>query len=198
MHMLQKFTKRGKVRRMPLPWKEFVTKPWFMGRAHHDELLEREIEQGVLDPKDIVCRDYLSNWTWSDVTPCSFEDLMLMDATYMGIPPLYELKNDKSGDHFSSILSLRSAKLSHFLQEVPTFHGIKHFIPVRYEDVVLGGTAGLVLEVERITGVKAKCDPYAPQNRTAKLHDKEYVKWMNKHVDWEAEALLGYKRQSII
>jgi hypothetical protein len=57
----------------------------------------------------------------------------------------------------------------------------------------LRGTAGLLSQLEEVTGLKAKCEPFKGTGVVKhKGVDPEYTKWMNKFVDWDVEGLIGY------
>jgi len=51
----------------------------------------------------------------------------------------------------------------------------------------------LIQHISEITGVEPKCNPSLPQNRETRPLTNSYIRWMTKYMDWEAEALVGYK-----
>jgi len=113
---------------------------------------------------------------------------------------MYELHKDRSGVAYSNILELRRDKMIHWLNEVPRMTGVQYFLPIRYEDAVVHGIASVLIEpLEKALGMKAKCTP-SPPNEGGLVHKElttsspEYRKWLDDHVDWEAEALGGYTR----
>lgn len=54
-------------------------------------------------------------------------------------------------------------------------------------------------KIEQATGVKRdpeRCQVYKPQNRRKRPIDPKFFDYMIEHIDWEAEALIGYKLPS--
>lgn len=175
-----------------LNWREFVTKPWRGPRRLNDNFLLKNAGglENVIEQVQSTC---LANYTWSEVIPCSMDDTVLIEgyARYM-----YELNHDGSGMAYSSIVDLRRDKILNFLS-VADMKGVKSFHPFRYEELNRGGTSTLIKALEEATGKKAKCNPYPGTGMVKhKKVPKAQIDWMNKNVDWETEALVGYtKRQ---
>jgi len=96
----------------------------------------------------------------------------------------------------ASLLELRRDKIYNFLS-VAKFQGVKHFEAVRYEDMVQNGTSSLVFRLEKALGVSAHCQPTEPRPLLNRLLTDHYLEWMYEHVDWDAEDLLGYNKQTI-
>jgi len=159
-----------------LDWKSFVTKPYTMPRYGKD--LEA-------DP-NVGCGAEMDDYTWNEVIPCH-QDKYNDEEEY----PIYELNHDKSGMPYSSVVQLRAAKIKNFL-EVEKFERVKFFRGVQYEQMVTGGTASLIQELEEATGVKAQCEPFEAASLRTRPLDADYVEWMKQFLDWETEALVGY------
>jgi hypothetical protein len=167
-----------------MEWKDFVTKPWVGPRGPADKIkMQKSKEEG--NPI-LTC---LAGYKFDEVVPCSMEDSISNDgySNYM-----YELMHDGSHRAYGSIIDLRREKILNFLQ-IPKFHGVRAFFPERYEALNLRGTAGLLAQLEEVTGLKAKCEPFKGTGVvTHKGVDPEYTKWMNKFVDWDVEGMIGY------
>ena len=180
-----------------LPWKEFVSKPWIGPRGPADQAKiemarknAKNAEDEALHLNQWVC---LGNYTFNEVVPCSPEDSVKNEgfANYM-----YELRHDKSGLPYESIIKLRSAKVRNFM-EVPNFHGVEAFLPERYEALAKHGTADLLKQVEEISGLKAQCKPVEGSGEVKhKSVPHDFMEWMNEHHDWDAEAMVGYYKRS--
>jgi hypothetical protein len=83
--------------------------------------------------------------------------------------------------------------------ETSTYANVHGFWHYQYESLLKTGTRELVEKIERATGLKRhpeKCKIYDPQNRRKREMPQEYVDYMVDHVDWEAEALVGYKKDN--
>lgn len=166
-----------------LDWKEFVTKPWTMPREGHDLL--------VTDKNSAICAE---QFKYHEVRQCVYHSVpteYFHNHHFAEQIPMYEMRRDGSGEPFSNILELRATKIREFLT-YDQFPFVEKLITAQYEKLVSEGTASLLAEIEKIVGVKARCDPSPPQNRTVRPVDPEYLKYMNAHVDWEAERLIGY------
>ena len=167
-------------------WKDFVSKPWVGPRGPADKAkMQKAKEEG----KVIEYASCLAGYKFDEVVPCSVEDSVANEgySNYM-----YELMHDGSHRAYGSIIDLRREKILNFL-EVPKFHGVHAFFPERYEALNLRGTAGLLAQLEELTGLKAKCEPIKGTGVVKhKNVDPEYTKWMNKFVDWDVEGMIGY------
>lgn len=165
-----------------LPWLEFVTKPWAGKRGPHDDNITRI--PGMKE--NVTC---FSQFSFAEVVPCSREDSpkIVGHADYK-----YELMRDLSERAYSSIVDLRKDKIENHLSTA-TFDATQEFHPFRYEDVEANGTELLLSLLEKATGIERKCEASEP--RGAVKHKEvpdEYLKWMNKYVDWDVEAQAGY------
>ena len=188
----------------PLDWYTFVTKPWIGLRGPMDYNISQHMA-GY--PMHAQCID---DYNWVDVAPCSTEDSKPMVIGLGGYK--YEYQHDGSERGFSSITDLRREKVLNHLS-VKDFRGTKAFFNYRFEDLNMNGTAALLRSVEEATGLQAKCNAtlgkadsyYRGRRRRRELaekkivhHDKlsnEFVKWVDKYVDWEVESLIGYSKR---
>jgi len=160
-----------------------------MDRGHGDkELLQSGSQENA------TC---MHRFRFNEVVPCTKLDRNnLYNGTYQGktVGVVYELKHDGSGRPYKSILDLRRDKIKNFLG-VQQFDGVAAYLPVQYEYMVAKGTSDLISEIEKITGLKAHCKRAPPRTWAPKDLDAEFVEWMNDHVDWEVEKLVGYSRR---
>lgn len=174
---------------MNLPWLQFVTKPW-VGNSYTRGAVDKNITK--LGQKDeVTC---MEGYSYKEIIPCSFDDPLHQKREGYG-DYKYELMHDMSERAYSSIVDLRSAKITNHLA-VSKFEGARAFYPFRYEDLSANGTDVLLNLIESATGFKRKCEAVEPKGASKhKEVPKEYVKWMNQFVDWEVEALVGYSRR---
>jgi hypothetical protein len=176
-------------RHIKLKWHDFVTKPWIGPRGPADKVKMAKAKAKGYHIEESGC---LYNYTFDEVIPCSPEDSHEIDgySAYM-----YELNHDLSNRAYASITELRAAKILNFLQ-VPKFHGVKAFFPKRYEEFLLRGTEDLLKELEEVTGLTANCKPSKGKGKVKhKKVEKEFMKWMNKNHDWNAEGMIGYVKR---
>ncbi|KAL7555236.1 hypothetical protein ACHAWF_019037 [Thalassiosira exigua] len=158
-----------------LEWKAFVTKPWIGQRPKR-----------ATNEKESRC---MSGYSPEELVPCRREDSYVRNGHGNN---MYELDHFKSGRAYGSIIELRTAKILNFLQ-VSEYHGVRAFLPERYEQLSLRGTASLLKQVEGITGLKARCEPYKGSGLVRhKDLDPKYVEWMNRYHAWDVEAMIGY------
>jgi hypothetical protein len=165
-----------------LPWQEFVTKPWIMNRTDEDNAIETTFRKSGQ-----LCQEYFQP---GRVVPCvELEPSVVND---LPVHALYELRNDGSGKPYDSILELRRDKIRNFL-DIQNFVGVQGFHAVRYEQLVEEGTASLIEKLEKALNTQARCQPHPPGNLSARTLSSDYLEWMEQHVDWETEALVGYE-----
>ena len=187
-----------------MPCKEFVTKPWVGRRGPIDKKLAEK--QSAIE--SLECLD---NYHFVDAAPCSKDDSPIL----RGLGEYkYEYKNDGSEQGFNSILDLRRDKIINHMS-VANFRGTRAFFPYRFEELKANGTAALLRDLEKATGLKAKCDIIYGKDKNSKGHilpapsirhrqlepkvitkkkilSKEYIEYMNRFVDWDVEKLVGY------
>merc|ERR1712127_227152 len=70
------------------------------------------------------------------------------ESDYSGHKPIYELKQDGSGEPFASILEMRAAKIKNFLS-LKDWDWVQDSIPVRYEKLLSEGTDFLISQIEK-------------------------------------------------
>lgn len=184
-------------------WYTFVTTPWTTQRAASDEKYANR-------PDEPLCQQ---QYSYKEVVPCernpapneyltdkplrrSIRESRRHRKGMVQDVPIYELKRDGSGEPYASIVDLRADKIRNHVLEVRDFAFVEDVVVVRYEDLLQQGTASLLQSITDITGTPPHCDATPPQpDRPQRPIDPEFKKWMNEHVDWEAEAIVGYKKQ---
>jgi hypothetical protein len=119
-----------------LTWHEFVTKKWDMPKRGRDLLLL---------PAETSCQ---VGFQPHQVNPCLEYANMLIGNSSMSVRPLYEMRNDGSGQPYDNILQLRSDKIKNFLS-IQHFDRVTGFAAVRLEDLVEQGTASLLKHIEQ-------------------------------------------------
>ncbi|KAL7517239.1 hypothetical protein ACHAWX_002174 [Stephanocyclus meneghinianus] len=174
---------------MDLPWLRFVTKPW-VGNSYQRGEVDRNITR-TGQKWNVTC---LEKYSFVDIIPCSPNDtLHVYNEGYGDFK--YELMHDGSERPYPSIVNLRKDKIENHLL-VSKLDGTRAYYPFRYEDLYANGTEVLLNLVERATGYKRKCNAVAPMGKTDhKIVPGDYVNWMNRFVDWDVEALIGYSKR---
>jgi hypothetical protein len=170
-----------------LSWLSFVTKPWMGKRGPYDN----NISQTPGMKENVTC---FSQFRFVDVIPCSREDSPKLagHADYK-----YELFHDGSERAYSSIIDLRRAKIENHLS-TSSFNATREFYPFRYEDLESNGTEKLLSLLEAATGFERKCNASVPTGEVRhKEVPKEFMDWMNKFVDWDMEARIGYYQRDM-
>eukprot|EP00586_Coscinodiscus_wailesii_P014063 CAMPEP_0172505320 /NCGR_PEP_ID=MMETSP1066-20121228/185476_1 /TAXON_ID=671091 /ORGANISM="Coscinodiscus wailesii, Strain CCMP2513" /LENGTH=208 /DNA_ID=CAMNT_0013281885 /DNA_START=65 /DNA_END=687 /DNA_ORIENTATION=- len=91
-----------------LDWKKFVNKPWTMPRVGSD--------LNIPKTEGLICQE---KFRYNEVVSCIKHPLpdehYTWNTTYSERYPLYELKNDGSGQPYESIVDLRRDKILNFL-----------------------------------------------------------------------------------
>jgi hypothetical protein len=171
---------------MFMHWSEFLTKPWTTERIGLD--LE------ITDDNAPCQMDFRFN----EIVSCNYEPLphaaYKHKLRYSEHQPIYELRQDGSGLPFSNIMEMRAAKIRNFL-EVKDYVGVADLWTAQYEYLLAKGTKGMLDKISEWTGVPYKCDPFPPQNRRKRKLSKRFAKYVNEHLDWTAEGLIGYTQE---
>jgi hypothetical protein len=184
---------------LDLPWEEFVTKTWTMERLAKDEAW-REYQLQTHNDTGRICQEH---FRYHELVSCLTRPY---PDGYWGPhrthrfsqhQPFYEMKvNDPDGRPYPNILQMRADKIRNFV-ESGSYTNVKGFWHYQYENLLKTGTANLIKKVERATGVKRNphtCTIYEPQDRRKREMDPAFFDYMIDHVDWEAEALIGYEK----
>ena len=171
-----------------LDWKTFVTRPWTMERTGGDLFLANQTGR--------ICQE---GFHYHEVVSCLKRPLpdeywQGRNHSFSERQPFYELRLDGSGKPYTNILALRAAKIRNFLSTAD-FEKVSALWILRYEDLIKQGTSNLIQKLEAATGTSARCIPFEAQgDRHRRQLDMGMIKWLMKHVDWEAESLIGYHK----
>ncbi len=185
-------------------WNSFLTLPWTTERPPSDEAF------ASTGKKVRVCQH---NFFYHQVVSCAPPSPDSNTSTYNN-HPIYELRRDDSGESYSSILKLRGDKIRNFVQEVAKYDFVGKVFKVHYESLVEDtvnatgqstGMPGLWSVLEEILKYSDSLDPlcdlkgpgkkdfFAPAMGNHDTMNSEFVDFMNDHVDWVAEKLVGYQ-----
>jgi len=175
-----------------LDWRTFVTKPWTTDRAPSDA--------PFANATGPVCQERFS---YHEVVSCVHRpppDEYVVEKSpnhREQSVPIYELRRDGSGLPYDSIVELRADKIRNHVLEVKNYTSfVEEVLVVRYEDLLTEGTGPLHRRISGITGVAPHCDVTPPQpQRPGRTLPDGFQEWMDQHVDWGAEALVGYYRK---
>ena len=171
-----------------LKWEEFIAKPWTTKRIGYD----LNVSRTELCQEDFPYNEIVS--CVNEPRPKSYWENKKI--RYSEHQPFYELRHDGSGKPYNNIMELRSAKIRNFI-EVRDYEGIADVWTIQYEYLLSKGTDRLLSKIEEWTGVKRSCTAYPAQNRRKRRLSKTYAKYVNKHLDWSAEGLIGYTQEQI-
>ena len=187
--MVEKPRRTTSHRRMD--WHDFVTTPWTTPRAPTD--------QKYANMTGPVCQEHFE---YHEVVSCEkypnpdeymvYKTSRKREQTF----PIYEMKRDGSGLPYDSVVDMRADKIRNHVLEVKGFTSfVEDVVVVRYEDLLAQGTGPFLNQVSTITGVEPHCQATPPQpKRPGRPMPEGFKEWMDKHVDWEAEALIGYSK----
>eukprot|EP00804_Cyclotella_cryptica_P004496 CCRYP_017629-RA/>CCRYP_017629-RA protein AED:0.04 eAED:0.04 QI:1284/1/1/1/1/1/3/156/1395 len=191
-----------------MQWADFVTSPWERTRSHLDSI--------VLDTAVEKCS---FGFSYHEIIPCHTQrdpnsaDFPLYELRH---PPAggFDAMIDIA---YSNLLDLRADKIQNFLSTAH-YPGVVHLIKVRYEDLVwdsasytddasyltlpFPGIAGLLESIRGHTTLTPDISAgwILDENGFFKAEplsvgmdlDADYIKWMEMHVNWSVEALVGY------
>ena len=188
-----------------MAWSEFVTSTWARKRS--------DLDNNLSDTATVKCS---FGFTFHEVVPCLTQRDPKSDSF-----PLYELHPPSSGSMagtpYSNLLELRADKIQNFLS-VSDYDGVVDVIAIRYEDLVwddgynddasyltlpFPGIAGLLEEIrDRTTLIPDASAGWIidenglfraePMGVGAMSLDPYYAQWMEDHVNWDVEFLVGY------
>lgn len=166
-----------------LKWRPFLEKPWTTERVGKDLNLSNKTK----------CQE---DFGYAEIISCVSEPRPKSHfdgrkIRYSEHQPFYEMRQDGSGQPFNNIMEMRAAKIRNFL-EVRDYEGIADLWAIQYEYLLKEGTEHLLKRIEEWIGKDRTCDSYPPQDRRKRKLSRTYVRYLNDHLDWKAEALVGY------
>jgi hypothetical protein len=172
---------------LDVDWREFLTTPWTMDRIG----LDLNITSNAT-----LCQQH---FRFNQINSCvkaplpreAYENIRMSRHQ-----PIYELKQDGSGEPFDSIIELRAAKIVNFL-ETKDYPRVADTWPVHYEYLLEKGTKQILDKIAKVTGIPYKCDPFPVQKRRKRQLPKDFMDYVDAHVDWTIEELIGYHRRSV-
>jgi hypothetical protein len=162
-------------------WKEFLTKEWSMPRIGTDRW------NNATQP----CQEHFE---WKDIISCAVEPLPKSYYTslkYSNHQPIYEMRNDGSGEPYKNIMDLRADKIRNFLS-VKDYQGVADVWVVQYEYLLTKGTQGLIDQVAAWTGLTPNCTGSPPQQRRNRPVEKQMAEYIRQHLNWTVESWIGY------
>jgi hypothetical protein len=180
----------------PLPWREFVSKPWTTVPSAVDRTLPDEYR------KQPQCT---YRFRMDEVRPCLLDNVTAQNPPWniplrkwRGYAPVYELQPGGGGQPYDHLLQMRADKMVHWILQIPLLLNIGGFLVVRYEDLLRHGNEFLLQQVAAIlhnTNVlPAHCAVTAPQpHRIGKRHiPDDFREWIHQNLDETTERLVGY------
>ena len=181
-----------------LSWSTFVTKPWTMPRYGEDKPFD---DLSFAKQSNITCRNKCSSYKRPyEIIPCLANNTFFIHGKGRKshfMLAFYEM-DPRTGLPFPNILALRKAKILNFLS-MQHFSQVSSFHVVRFEDLVHDGSSTLIRELEQELNATARCQPLVGGDSSriaARPLHSTFVEYMDKHVDWETEALLGYSKNN--
>lgn len=164
-----------------LEWEEFLSKPWTTKRSGLDLTLKG----------DELCQHYFE---YKDLISCVHkpEPWVPVDNRTSLDKPIYEMRNDGSGTPYDNIMEMRSDKIRNMF-DIKDYEGVADVWMIQYEYMVKTGTSKLLDRVAEWTGVKPQCKPYPPQDRRQREMPEDFVQYVTDHLNWTAEAFIGYE-----
>eukprot|EP00980_Cylindrotheca_fusiformis_P019636 scaffold6821_cov127-Cylindrotheca_fusiformis.AAC.10 len=162
-------------------WKKFLSTKWTMERIGTDRWPNQT------EP----CQQFFE---WKDIRSCQILPLpkeSYREIKYSNDKPFYEMRNDGSGEPYDNIMEMRSDKIRNFLS-VKNYEGVVDAWYLQYEHLVRHGTKQMIDNIAEITGVEPMCEPYPPQDRKTRTIDPEMAEFINTHLNWTVEAMIGY------
>jgi hypothetical protein len=179
----------------PLPWQEFVSRPWTTHRSQLDAQLKKQ--QNKHPEQETMCQE---NFAFNEVIPCQMDNVSyaIPPERLRGMSPLYELRRDGSGKPYDHLLELRSDKIVNFALQLPMLFSLGGFLVVRYEDLLQKGSNNMLKTVAGIVGMNDlpdECHSSKPQPERLR---QRYIPtglqdWVEEHLDKDREKLLGYR-----
>lgn len=176
----------------PLPWHEFVNRPWTL---RGDGRNEWELVRNPTD--ETICQE---NFHRMEVVPCEYNETSgkLADPLIRGFAPIYEMQRDGTGRPFRSIMELRAEKILNFVLEIPTLMDLSGFMIVRYEDVLQDGTQFVLDQLQEILHLddahmrRCRVIPPQPERLGSRPVPSDFRRYVREHMDPDMERLLGY------
>jgi hypothetical protein len=152
------------------------------------------MERVGLDRFDNLTEPCQEHFEYKDLISCPVEPLpksRYKKMQYSNHQPMYEMRNDGSGEPYANIMEMRADKIRNFLS-VKDYEGIADVWVVQYEYLLTKGTQELVDQVAKWTGVEPKCKPMPPQQRRNRPVEKEMADFIRANLNWTTESWVGF------
>lgn len=162
-------------------WKSFLTEPWTMERIGTDRWPNRTE----------ACQEYFE---WKDLISCPKVPVPKSEykiQKYSNHQPLYEMRNDGSGEPYANILEMRTDKIRNFMT-VKDYEGVADVWITQYEYLLTKGTKSMIDEISKLTGIRPTCKPFPAQQRRSRPIDADMADYIRKHLNWTTESWIGY------
>jgi len=190
---------------VPLPWQDFVRRPWTTARTESDARILKDPRH---QQNTTICRE---GFLPHQVVPCQSEPMEWMEQwkipqrRWRGFEPIYE-QRPRDGAPYDHLLQLRSDKIVNWILQLPLLLQIGGLVLVRYEDLLQHGTEFLLMQVADVLDIQkgntfekatlpAGCNPTLPQPERfgRRQIPNDFRNWINQHVNVEMEKLVGYR-----
>lgn len=159
------------------------------------------LDLAVLDQEEKKTQQCQEAFSYKDVVSCNvrpFPRGTFKITHYSNHQPFYEMRNDGTGKPYDNILQLRAAKNKNFVA-TKDFSFVKELWILRYEDMIRKGTVEVIRQIEKATGIEARCKVSPPQlNRKKRELIPEEMDYLRANLDWEAEMMIGYSMDGLI
>lgn len=191
-----------------MEWSEFVTSNWERTRSNLDSI--------VVDTSTESCS---FGFSFHEIIPChtqrdpDSDDFPLYELRHSPSNG-FDTNTDKP---YSNLLELRADKIQNFLSTAH-YPEVVHLIKLRYEDLVwesefytddaspltlpFPGIAGLLEKIRDHTTLTPDVSAgwildekgfFKAESLSVETGiDEDYMTWLNEHIDWSVEALVGY------
>jgi hypothetical protein len=167
-------------------WRRFLTKEWTMERIGTDRWPNHT------EP----CQQFFE---WKDLISCQRVPVPkeeYKENKYSNYQPFYEMRNDGSGKPYDNIMELRTDKIRNFMS-LKDYEGVVDAWTIQYEYLVKKGTKEMIDQIAEVTGVQPRCKPYPAQDRAARSVNADMVGYINRHLNWTVESLIGYAQDKV-
>jgi len=193
-----------------LEWSDFVTSSWDRKRSNLDDALGGNTDNANCS----------YGFHFEEIIPCMTNRKPGSDKFPLyELHPSKALAGDPAlaGEPYANLLELRTDKIQHFLN-VAKYDGVAKSIHMRYEDLLwdesytddatyltlpFPGIAGLLEKIRDETSLVPDVNAgwisdedgvfkAEPLGVGATKLDPYYLEYMNEHVDWDIEMLVGY------
>ena len=157
--------------------------------------------EAMKDAKGRNCTEYYHYWEnvfcvqGSRIDP-DFKEMYKKNRKVIfvnGHLSFYKWNWDQTGTPYERVLDLRRDKIKNFLS-VKDWDRVTNLIPVNYEKLVNEGMGFLLKDIVQRLGETRACKVFPPQARMHNPLTLEYLQYIDDHVDWNTEALIGYTK----